>query len=173
MAAPIRFAMLDPCERLVRTLMSLDSVVHTGDRGPLRGPCVLENESQNAPLRGLPTPSHRHSESVSEFRAIFLSELRVLLPLIMLPLETPTTRLCGAHDADRSSNLVLSVASGSSGGCENGAGGGARTCNIFCLTLRFSHRRSTLLTTASASIELCGLAPLDMKSACINSKKDG
>ena len=52
-------------------------------RGSLRGhpgtsqrTLVLENQSQNAPLRGLPVPSQRPSQS-----AIFLAELRVLLPL--------------------------------------------------------------------------------------------
>ena len=50
---------------------------------------VLENWPQNAPLRGL--PAQRPSQSPSQ-SAIFLSELQVLLPLIVLPLETPTSK---------------------------------------------------------------------------------
>ena len=46
--------------------------------------CERKSRSQNGPLRRLPAPSQRPSQS-----AIFLSELRALLPLIVLPLEMP------------------------------------------------------------------------------------
>ena len=49
---------------------------------PPGGPLALENRSQHAPPR-LPAPSQNLPRS-----AIFLSELRVLLPLIVLPLNT-------------------------------------------------------------------------------------
>ena len=65
-------------------------------RGPLRGPLVLENQSQNAlsevsrhPLR-------------APLRAIFLSELQAPLPPIVLPLETPT--ILGAKVGDMDQN---------------------------------------------------------------------
>ena len=52
----------------------------------------LENRSQNAPLRRLPVPSQRPSQSPSR-SAILLSELQVLLPLMALPLKTPAKPL--------------------------------------------------------------------------------
>ena len=47
-------------------------------RRPPGGPLVLKNQSQNAALRGLRAPSQSASRST-----IFLSELRVLLPLVV------------------------------------------------------------------------------------------
>ena len=55
---------------------------------------VLENWSQNAPLRGLPGPSQRPFQSPFQ-SAIVLSELRALLPLVVLPLEALTKNLSG------------------------------------------------------------------------------
>ena len=49
----------------------------------------MENESQNAPLRGFPGALSETPWSPSQ-SAISLSELRVVLPLIVLALETPT-----------------------------------------------------------------------------------
>ena len=63
---------------------------------PPRGPFVLENWSQNAPLRGLPAPSQRSSRSPSQCAISFPSELRALLPLIVLHLKLlQTARLLG------------------------------------------------------------------------------
>ena len=60
---------------------SLRGHLWTSERS-LRGPLVLENRSQNALLRGLPAPSQS---------AMFLSVLRILLPLIVLPLNGSAT----------------------------------------------------------------------------------
>ena len=59
-----------------------------------RGSLKIALQNRNNPQAPSQRPSQRPSQSPSQ-SAIFLSELRVLLPLIVLPLEIPTNHFGG------------------------------------------------------------------------------